>query len=1510
MIQVIEEIKKIEQFILDIKATIEKTEKELLIKDFNLSINELFTRIETLLKLDISKELKDYLLKVKIEIEKKKDAEIEYEQEEKEPEEEHEEEHEAEQPQEEQEEKEPEEKEEKKEEAKPPKETEKNYKQNVERGSKLLFYLSFVFLGGLVFAGPLAGVFLTLFAITSTTAIILNHNADKFKWKVYEHAHKELDAANQEEIEDAEAIEKFMQNEAELDKLEERVKNDREHVRELFNEDGTPLAPIEEIYNKYGVGFYPTNGDEDPSRTNQLLNPDGHDIRHGMLYGDEKTGDGGLKSIMEAKTPEEKAKHVELFLDRNLSPDTPPAERERMRTLLLADPEKNPDEYEKLHSLYTGMSTLDESEMPYLALLSTQRGTLGEMRDDLIRRVIERDEYNAEGKRDTFLDRYGATIVKHCMLDDTMNQQKLDYILSGLDEETKHAFINSLVAKADVLEKGMNNIEAYAVENVVAKFEKVQTIENYAGIVADLSTMPTTAFATEEELAAEAPQYMSLQTFRTNTNTINATNTKVTQLVDGKSTKTNKVVGGVVNAKAPNLKTTCQTLFAEAKKVGFYEWLSAQAVHTPELERIDVTSGQLPRDKTTVALIGEFIAANPGKPEFKPLKAAYEAYTGTKTTLIAEQRRTFFNTIYQEAGADQRHAVEEELRKKGITPPASVTDEERALAPRFTEICKITTDFNKIVDLWFEEHKERFIRLASPKIKDVSKASSKVLTEARARCKAECKQLITVNKRIADMDAYERAWVDEFISKEEGPEKTVLATTREMIDSGEIADMKIAEAENEALGIDGTDIDNKINTSAEKVASYAGGAINLEDILKRCPEQDRDELRKEIVAAIEQHRIDTASDPSKFNPRKIIKEIIAKKYGATKIEEGSKTADEMIAEATTNKNYESLISFFPKNDQQELRTKISEIVETGDDVANKICDYLATKYGDRTFETKAFSYNEREKSTVEAAGGQYIAPTETFTAPQLFAQWLKKGVSAQTDAVMEKVIARGAREMTCYGSTLGKNFAQGLFEESTTGEKPFDSQDNPLDYMTDEEREAEEEKIKILENTKTEFNSAWRKAVDKKNPNYTELKAIIIKPTGLNKKELAAWQERYDRLVELGIDVIALEDMFKNGSENRLDILLTNPYATASDMAEAEAEFNAFEAWKDKFLEAWKEATDPTNPNLDKLIKLVIAPTASQKGPYAAEYNSENKDAIAAGALPALSTKDVMRVFRERKALLTKMGIDVDKLAELVDGYIQDKTRLENSNLSPEERKTLEENQKKRFKSIALFDKTFNVAQAAREFVGKKLVDFETCKLMHNEDVSLQDIRYIRAASDARRVQNDITNVTGKYHAILSLKGKYGEDVVKDILQNFKVGNLLNLATLTKRYPELKFIHFSKGDVDAIKRLGLEDKITSLDPKVVRDHVEKLIDEQKRILEELESQSRDQRIDPTRKADLETSKRRRGLLARLRKVRNMLGNIKTTDESKKKLGESEAELHPTLEAEVVTEVETGSELAS
>jgi hypothetical protein len=62
------------------------------------------------------------------------------------------------------------------------------------------------------------------------------------------------------------------------------------------------------------------------------------------------------------------------------------------------------------------------------------------------------------------------------MLDDTMNQQKLDYILSGLDEETKHEFINSLVAKADVLEKGMNNIEAYAVKNVVAKFINVLKI--------------------------------------------------------------------------------------------------------------------------------------------------------------------------------------------------------------------------------------------------------------------------------------------------------------------------------------------------------------------------------------------------------------------------------------------------------------------------------------------------------------------------------------------------------------------------------------------------------------------------------------------------------------------------------------------------------------------------------------------------------------------------------------------------------------------------------------------------------------------------------------------------------------------------------------------------------------------------------------------------------------------------------------------------------------------------
>lgn len=1439
------------QLIQDINAQSDQDEKEALIGNFNEGINEIYIRIDNLLRLDISEELKDYLNKLKLEIEKKKEQAISSSKESETEIAEEEAAEEASEESEEQENEENEAEEEASEEAEEkkaePKEKEYKLKQNVERASKSLFALAFILAGGVLIPG-LGALFAGLAVATMATAVLANVYAEKFNFKIYEMANKELSEAELEELEDVEAVEKFIQNEKDLDKLAENAHASKEELEKLIAEDGSSLKAIVDAYNTFGNGFH-INPEDDLTRTEQLLGTDGHDIRHTMLYGDKNTQLGGLNAILESSTPQERQHNINEFIANNFSPDMPQSEKEAITNLLMADNENAPEMFDQVHKFVVGLNELDKQEVPLVKLLSTQKATLGSMRDDLIKRVISHSFVTSEDKFAPFVDQYSYTILKHCMLDDEISQEKLDYLLSGLSEEQKLLSINKLTAAADRLNEELENIASYTAESVLPKQQKARTTESYVGAVADLSSIASTAFSTLNELAEVTNEYLINQTARANLATINNTNSKIAAHRDSRSERTQQIIDSALAVTQSDIQSDCEALFKEAQDAGLANWHALQAVYTPGITRAMVTEETLPRNKTTVALIGEFLEVNDDKPEYEQLKNAYLKYQADKEELISQQENNFFEAMYSSTNSTVRATINKRLNQK---TPAIVKPTKKKASPQYAE----------------------------------------------------------------ELQKYQSAWIKEYISTQAEPEKTDWSTAYEMISTGSLADVKLAEAENAALNVDMTNMDAKINKNAKTMLQKTKGARNLERVLLNLPSADREELRTTISNKIEQQR-SAASSTSNFDPRQIVREELANKYGSLLIEQGSKTADELLT-LTISNHYQALLENFPKEDRTELGQKISEILEQGIDIEQKIAEHLSTKYGNTLIKTDKLPIEtpiyKVTNLLIKDQDLRLAPPIETLTAKQIFNTWLKLTITAETADVMKKVHKRSEQELSCCAGDLGKKFAEDVYVSYAAKQNPFAETDNSFASLSKKERRLHEEHAAEIETVKEEFNAAWEKATNSVS-SLSELKNMILQPSGLGKKELAQWNARKTALVELGIDVESLEKMLSSDKVNTFELKLLNPHMSAADFINVETEFKNMEMTSDKFLTAWKEAADPSNPNLEKLATFIAKPTQQEVARKAQELAARD------GLMPPTATtteavaeynrnldkyKDIiLENWRKRSQTIESMGIDVKELQAVLSGYNTSKEKLADPTLTAEEKETLmasiQDKNKRASASIGILDRAFNIKQTAKEFLGRKREDLEDCRVMQNAD-TLHDLQHIRIVSDVRKTTNDIDNISAKYKAILSLKSKYGDVAVKSILHDFANGNLLNLAN--KRYPELRKINFSRNDVEAIERLGLTGEIVTLDSTIIEKHMAALLENQKIKLQALELQGRDARIDNTRTSDLSKAKRPKGLKYRLTKIRSMLKNIKTADEAKKILAENEAELHPEI---VLAELETEAE---
>lgn len=1500
-----------------------------MITQLNNTVSGFKEYIDQLMKRNISQELKEYLVLLKKQVDIKKGVFISTESDrdrtpdEVEPDKNPD--------QVDPDEKDPDEAEEKKEEKKDdaPVAKEVKMKDRVERASLALFILSFACLGGILVPG-LAPLFIGLAMAGMATAVITKTYADKFNYTIYERAHNELTQAEQEELEDQEAVEDFMANEQQLDKYAEQVGIERSNVEKLLGEEDSPLKPLVDAYNNSGNGFYPTNRDSDPKRTNQLLGTDGHDIRHTMLHGDPETGLGGLNSILNAKTPEEKRQHVNAFIENNFSPDMPPEERAEMEALLYADPERNPQEYAKLHALTTGMQDLEDTENVYNALLTTQKSTLGGMRDELIRRVINDKSLNAEGKREAFLDRYGPTIIRHCMLDDNMNQQKLDALFDGLSLDEKEKCIDRLITIGERMGEKTENLQRYTEEVVKPKLARAELSEKYVEALSKIGMSPDGLYSTREELTASTKNYIDLQTCRTNQNIINDTTASIDRNRIPGNARLDRTINAVVNVPAPDVHYN--EIFTAAENAGFNEWFARQYVETPDFAQGPEISGDTwPKGQGKFEYIGDFLAAHPDDPSLDPLRQQWNAARDARETLKNQQRNALCEAVYAEATEDERRIIDSRLAEQGIRPPAEYPESDVALATRLQAITERlnhtdAVDHNGnpvvkrtppdiIINAWFDENKTRFMDEAAVKLAPKKKklTQTQIKQEARRLCRLEYERLSKINPTqiTADRETYVNAWAEAYMADQHGPDGASWSRIQDMIEDGSIADMKFAEAQNGALGIDGADIDARVDESASNVSLHAAGNFQLEYILEGLPPEDRVELRQSIGRRIQEKRAEaeariapyeasyqrfkdawdravnendygpisnllrrptrSAPDAEKRAYLATIKHLKELGIDVTQLEKDINAYREGTAAGKTPEEIRAA--------NQDIRTKFegyendNHYSTCGDDVI----DHMYSSFAPQTIirEELHKKYGGLQIETGAPTADQILERSMRNNIPALL-EHFPAGHRQQLATEIRDYLNAGADVETAVRLTLEDRYSSMGFDQIIPSEEENDA--------------GAQERLSTRLHGEigcAELISQWMRMSARGG--IENVTGKIHKRGGQEVSCVASTlghkyaNELYERFAngEQVFEEFSREEVTRQ--EARIE----------SDL---QAEINLLDATQKEFEEAWRAATHPTNPNLDKLAKLILKPTQAEKREMATEEHTTSRQAY--------------RAWKAKMDRLRQLGINVDDLQSILDGHKADAERLKSTNLPPEERTRLEEEEeKRRIQAAQNLNKTSNFVETGREFIGRKLAELQDVKAMHRAETP-HDVECVRIEREVATVESDALNISGKYGRIQALRKKFNwsNEKTKNILRYFETGNLYRLS----EYPELKGMKFTRNDVDAIRRLGLGDeKLSNMTPEEVQKTIQQKIAEAQNRLKNMKLESQDARIDPTRSEDLTTrpnatgqmERKRFSLIGMLRNISNKIKYKKQRDLELQAQAEADAEHergveNPAAEAEV------------
>lgn len=347
--------------------------------------------------------------------------------------------------------------------------TEKDYSAIADSFGTAFAYLGvFIAIGALLTGFGILGIIGLAIAGAGTLTTTFS---DKFKYTPYKVAVEKVKDFENQQAEDEEGAENFLSKEKDLSNATEQT-----HLaeKELQGTIATEFGPFKEAYDEYGVGFTnspkpigPDGNPTNPSRTSQMVGPDGLHIKQAML--------AQLNLIQQAKTEEERNKHIEEFMDSTFK--AMPAEKrqetiEKTFGLQTKPAEMSDEDYLKQTSesrqrLSTFISKLEKAvstQEQEHAIQVEQEKNIGKARDRQLTKMFCSSRLT-EKQSIALVERYAPTLARRLANDENFNREKVEKIFGKLSEEAQSQIYQTIINAGQQVSQSIDAIDRDAQDN-------------------------------------------------------------------------------------------------------------------------------------------------------------------------------------------------------------------------------------------------------------------------------------------------------------------------------------------------------------------------------------------------------------------------------------------------------------------------------------------------------------------------------------------------------------------------------------------------------------------------------------------------------------------------------------------------------------------------------------------------------------------------------------------------------------------------------------------------------------------------------------------------------------------------------------------------------------------------------------------------------------------------------------------------------------------------------------
>jgi len=498
---------------------------------------------------------------------------------------------------------------------------------------------------------------------------------------------------------------------------------------------------------------------------------------------------------------------------------------------------------------------------------------------------------------------------------------------------------------------------------------------------------------------------------------------------------------------AEKLKLKYQLVEQEARACGIYDIIAQQ--YAEGLIDINLDTHSIDDFDKSIEIISNIVKANPDKPEYRKLREAIKPLASGKTQIDITKR--LFDKFYKNLNLSP-----EEIKQFS----GQVEQEWQELVAARTKRRAFALDYtDEYADLGDNEMKKALIAKAYIRYQQQTAGNSDIKKQYK------------------------------------GFEKLYNMTL-----NGTLAKHVMNQVEIDALGLTILDPVAQTEDSVELLTESTVNLQNLNEVINKLPERDREAVRKDIYDIIND------IDSPDANVNDLVKMALIRRYGNLKINTSAPTAGEIISKITLN-DVKSLVAHFPEADREELEKEINfEILKSGVNKEVIIRRVLEDRYQDKVF----------------AVAMQHAFDMDFASTDMIVNEWLKECADREIEAIKLEIDKRARLELSCVANDLGENYSNMLFDELVSGTQLAERENYNLTESQKNKESHLQKVITSMETTEELFTEAWRKAT--KEGNFDALGELLKKP---GKKATEAEKLAYNKLIknlkEFGVNVEEIE---------------------------------------------------------------------------------------------------------------------------------------------------------------------------------------------------------------------------------------------------------------------------------------------------------------------------------------------------------------------------------------------------